>query len=103
VAGTREAAPPPGAVTAVIEEPEAPIEVVAEGPGHYRVLGDRPVRWVAMTDMANDEAVSYLQRRLKRAGVDDLLAGQGAQPGDDVTIGTITFAYEPDTNHAERK
>jgi GTPase len=103
VAGTREAAPPPGAVTAVIEEPEAPIEVVAEGPGHYRVLGDRPVRWVAMTDMANDDAVSFLQRRLKRAGVDDLLAGQGAQRGDDVTIGTITFAYEPDTNHAERK
>jgi GTPase len=63
----------------------------------WRVLGDRPARWVAMTDLDNDEAVAYLQRRLRRAGVDELLAAAGAQPGDEVLVGGTAFEYQPDT------
>ena len=36
--------------------------MVREGAG-FRVLGDRPRRWVAMTDLDNPQAVAYLQRR----------------------------------------
>jgi GTPase len=79
----------------VAAEPEAPIEVVREADG-WRVLGDRPARWVAMTDLDNDEAVAYLQRRLRRAGVDELLAAAGAQPGDEVLVGGTAFEYQPD-------
>jgi len=61
-------------------ETEAPIQVVREGTG-FRVLGDRPLRWVAMTDLDNPQAVAYLQRRLRRAGVEDLLAAAGAREG----------------------
>jgi GTPase len=78
-----------------VTEPEAPIEVVREA-GGWRVLGDRPVRWVAMTDLDNPEAVEYLQRRLRRAGVDDLLAEAGAEPGDEVVVGDAAFEYQPD-------
>jgi len=76
-------------------ETEAPIQVVREGTG-FRVLGDRPLRWVAMTDLDNPQAVAYLQRRLRRAGVEDLLAAAGARPGDEVLVGGTTFEYEPD-------
>ena len=86
----------PPAVAAV-EEPEAPIEVVHEE-GGWRVLGDRPARWVAMTDLDNAEAVEYLQRRLRRAGVDDLLAAAGAEPGDEVVVGDAAFEYQPDAS-----
>jgi GTP-binding protein len=78
-----------------VAEPEAPIEVVREE-GGWRVLGDRPARWVAMADLDNAEAVEYLQRRLRRAGVDDLLAEAGAEPGDEVMVGDAAFEYEPD-------
>jgi GTP-binding protein len=76
-------------------EPEAPIQVVREADG-WRVLGDRPARWVAMTDLDNPEAVAFLQRRLRRAGVDDMLARSGARRGDEVVVGDAAFEYEPD-------
>ena len=85
-------AAPPAAIAA---DPEVPISVTREGPG-FRVHGDRPERWVAMTDLDNSEAVAYLQRRLRRAGVDDLLAGAGASPGDEVVVGEAAFEFTPD-------
>jgi GTPase len=80
-----------------LDEPEAPIEVAREDDG-WRVLGDRPVRWVAMTDLDNAEGVAYLERRLRRAGVYDLLAEAGAESGDEVRIGTAAFEYQPDSS-----
>ena len=71
-----------------------PITVTREG-GGFRVHGDRPERWVAMTDLDNPQAVAYLQRRLRRAGVDDLLAEAGAAPGDEVVVGGAAFEFTP--------
>jgi GTP-binding protein len=59
------------------------------------VLGTRPERWVRQTDFTNDEAVGYLADRLNRLGVEDGLAKAGAVPGDAVTIGDVTFDWEP--------
>jgi GTP-binding protein len=104
VAEARALAAPSGPVqTIVIDEPEVPISVEVEGHGRprgdgmnrFRVLGDRPARWVAMTDMTNDDAIAYLQRRLRRAGVDDMLAAAGAREGDEVAIADLVFDYEP--------
>ena len=66
-----------------------------EIPGGYLVRGDKPLRWVRQTDFENDEAVGYLADRLKRLGVEDELARLGAQPGAAVTIGGVTFDFEP--------
>ena len=61
----------------------------------WLVRGVRPERWVRQTDFTNDEAVGYLADRLNRLGVEDELAKAGAVPGDAVTVGDVTFDWEP--------
>jgi GTP-binding protein len=50
---------------------------------------------VVQTDFTNDEAIGYLADRLAKLGVEDALARAGAHPGDAVTIGEMTFDWEP--------
>jgi GTPase len=71
--------------------------VSSDGEGGFVVRGARPVRWVGQTDFTNDEAVGYLGDRLARLGVEDELIKQGARPGCAVTIGDMTFDWEPQT------
>ena len=59
------------------------------------VRGVKPDRWVRQTDFSNDEAVGYLADRLNRLGVEDELAKAGAAPGDAITVGDVTFDWEP--------
>ena len=73
-------------------------EQTAEGEA-FRVVGERPTRWVRQTDFANDEAVGYLADRLARSGVEDALFAAGAVPGSTVLIGpaddAVVFDWEP--------
>jgi GTP-binding protein len=73
------------------------IETDAQNPGGFIVRGARPERWISQTDFVNDEAVGYLGDRLARLGVEDELLRLGAQPGCAVTIGDVTFDWEPQT------
>ncbi|WP_167473224.1 GTPase ObgE [Nocardia arthritidis] len=66
-----------------------------EEPGGFIVRGVRPERWVRQTQFDNDEAVGYLADRLARLGVEDQLVKMGAEPGAPVTIGDVTFEWEP--------
>jgi GTP-binding protein len=50
---------------------------------------------VRQTDFTNDEAVGFLADRLNRLGVEEALAKAGAVPGDAITIGDVTFDWEP--------
>src|SRR4051812_6153713 len=68
---------------------------VERGDEGFVVRGARPERWVRQTDFSNDEAVGYLADRLNRLGVEDALAKAGADEGDAVTIGGVTFDFEP--------
>ena len=65
----------------------------------FRIVGDRPTRWVRQTDFANDEAVGYLADRLARLGVEEALFKAGAVPGSMVLIGpednAVVFDWEP--------
>jgi GTP-binding protein len=61
----------------------------------FVVRGVKPERWVRQTDFTNDEAVGYLGDRLNRLGVEDELTRAGALEGDAVTIGDVTFDFEP--------
>ena len=63
----------------------------------FVVRGDKPERWVRQTQFDNDEAVGFLADRLAKLGVEEELARQGAQPGSQVTIGSVTFDWEPST------
>ncbi|WP_152728427.1 GTPase ObgE [Goekera deserti] len=63
--------------------------------GGWVVRGVKPDRWVRQTDFTNDEAVGYLADRLNRLGVEDALAKAGAVPGDAITVGDVTFDWEP--------
>ena len=63
----------------------------------FVVRGEKPERWVRQTSFDNDEAVGFLADRLAKLGVEEALAKQGAQPGSQVTIGTMTFDWEPST------
>jgi GTP-binding protein len=63
--------------------------------GAFRVRGEKPERWVRQTDFTNDEAVGYLADRLARIGVEEELRRLGAEPGAAVTIGDVTFDWEP--------
>ena len=65
----------------------------------YRVIGEKPERWIKQTDFRNDEAVGYLADRLAKLGVETELFKQGARPGDAVVIGSevdaVVFDWEP--------
>jgi GTP-binding protein len=76
---------------------ESGFTVESDGEDGFVVRGVRPERWVSQTDFTNDEAVGYLGDRLARLGVEDELLKQGAKPGCAVTIGAVTFDWEPQT------
>lgn len=70
-----------------------------DGATAYRVIGDKPERWVRQTQFSNDEAVGYLADRLARLGVEEELYRAGAVAGDTVLIGpgqdAVVFDWEP--------
>jgi GTP-binding protein len=69
-------------------------EVTREGEHIYRVSGRSVERWVVQTEWDNDEAVVFLQQRLKRAGVEDALVAAGAREGDEVRISGRAFEFD---------
>ncbi|RAV33690.1 Obg family GTPase CgtA, partial [Corynebacterium heidelbergense] len=66
-------------------------------PDAFIVSGEKVERWIRQTDFENDEAVGYLADRLAKAGVEEALYKAGAQAGLEVTIGAITFEWDPQT------
>src|ERR1700755_1945972 len=76
---------------------ESGFTVESARPGGFAVRGTRPERWVSQTDFDNDEAVGYLGDRLARLGVEEELLRLSAKPGCAVTIGDMTFDWEPQT------
>jgi GTP-binding protein len=66
----------------------------------YEVTGRKPLRWVRQTDFGNEEAIGFLGDRLAKLGVEAALADLGAQAGAEVTIGDVTFDWEPTVTEA---
>jgi GTPase len=65
------------------------------GPGTYRVEGGQAERLVARHDVDNDDALRYVEERLRALGVIRALQAAGFEPGDDVEIGGIVFELDP--------
>jgi GTP-binding protein len=65
------------------------------GPGAFRVLGPGVERLVARHDTDNEEALGYLEERLRAIGVIRALEAAGFSPGDEVQIGDVVFELDP--------
>ena len=97
------------------EEPAAPVvdvEAMAEhrvyrpgadegfsvervGSGAWRVAGRGIERLVARHDVDNEEAMRYVEDRLRHIGVIRALAAKGFEPGDEVEIAGVVFELDP--------
>ncbi|MDI6799351.1 MAG: GTPase ObgE [Actinomycetota bacterium] len=66
--------------------------------GTYHVVGKSVERMVVMTDLGNEEALSYLQQRLKKLGVEEALTRAGAKGGDQIMISKVIFDFQPSEN-----
>lgn len=66
------------------------------GEGSFRVSGRGIERLMARYDLDNEDALAYLERRLRGIGVIDALQGQGFEPGDEVEIAGVAFDLDPE-------
>ena len=71
------------------------ISVERTGPSAFAVHGPRPERLIARHDVANDEAMRYVEERLRSLGVIRELEAAGFEPGDDVEIAGVVFELHP--------
>jgi GTP-binding protein len=65
------------------------------GAGAFRVTGTGIERLIARHDTGNDEALRYLEDRLRAIGVIRALEAAGFEAGDDVEIGGVVFELDP--------
>jgi GTPase len=79
----------------VVHRPQAEgVRVEREPNGTFLVHGRQAERAVALSDVTTPDAQDYVQRRLRRLGVDRALERAGAREGDLVRIGGLTFEYQ---------
>ena len=76
------------------EERDKQFKVVSLGGGVFRVEGPQVERMVVQTDWENEEAIAFLQHRLKRLGVEKALEKAGAVDGDEIRIVGRAFEFE---------
>jgi GTPase len=74
---------------------EGGYRVQPEGEGAFRVEGRGVEMLFERHDLANDEALAYLEQRLTEMGVLAALRDVGFEPGDEVRIGEHEFELYP--------
>jgi len=95
VKAAREEIPLPESTVIIKPLPEGSwVEKIAAN--EFRVHGRGAERAVALNDVTSPEALSYIDERLNKLGVQKLLVKAGANAGDVVWIGDFSFEYVPD-------
>jgi GTPase len=61
----------------------------------FRITGRAVERLVERHDLENQDALAYIEERLKALGVLKTLESHGFEPGDEVEIGDVAFALYP--------
>jgi GTPase len=80
----------------VVLRPARPSFAIERDGRRFHVSGRTVERWVADTDMDDEQAIEALQRKLIKEGVERRLAEAGARRGDEVVIGGIAFDFIPE-------
>jgi GTP-binding protein len=75
--------------------PAGGFRVERDEAGGFRVLGAEVDSLVARFDLDNEDALAYLERRLRGLGVLRALEAAGFQAGDDVEIAGVSFDLVP--------
>jgi len=71
-------------------------KVESRGRDGFAVVGPGIERLFGRHDIDNDEALEYLESRLRRMGVIEALHDAGFEPGDDVEIAGVAFDLDPE-------
>jgi GTPase len=71
-------------------------EVERTGERSFAVRGKGIERLLQRYDIENEDAMAYLEERLRRIGVLGALQAKGFQPGDELEVGGVTFELDPD-------
>jgi GTP-binding protein len=71
------------------------LRVEKVGPGAFRIEGGRVDRLIARHDIDNEEALRYVEERLRALGAIKALEAAGFEPGDDVEIAGVVFELDP--------
>lgn len=74
---------------------EDSFRVEAREEGGFRITGGKVERLLARHDMGNEEALRYVEDRLRAWGVIKALESAGFEPGDDVEISGMVFELDP--------
>jgi GTP-binding protein len=80
----------------VFRPARAGYQVRRAGEHTFEVSGERVERLIARYDLDNEEALAYLESRLRGIGLIDALQAQGFRPGDEVVIAGVAFDLDPD-------
>ena len=70
--------------------------IIKEDEGVFRVVHPRIEKAVARYDFNQEEAPIRLQRLMRQYKVEELLEENGAEAGDTVNIGAVSFTFEPE-------
>jgi GTPase len=73
-------------------------QVQRTGEGAFAVRGRGVERLLQRYDVENEDAMAYLEERLRRIGVLGALEAEGFQPGDELEVGGVTFELDPDAS-----
>jgi GTP-binding protein len=73
----------------------AGFQVESLGEGTFAVRGRGIERLLERFDVDNEDAMAYLEGRLRRIGVLSALEAKGFQPGDEIEIAGVTFELDP--------
>ena len=71
-------------------------EIEKTGEGSFAVRGKGIERLLQRYDTENEDAMAYLEERLRRIGVLGALEAEGFEPGDELEVGGVTFELDPD-------
>jgi GTPase len=82
----------------MVFRPAAPSGYAVErvGDGSFAVTGRGVERLLARYDIDNDDAMAYLEGRLRKIGVLRALEAAGFQAGDELDIAGVAFDLDPD-------
>jgi GTP-binding protein len=76
-------------------------QVERTGEHAFRISGPSVERLVQRHDLENEEALAFIEERLKTMGVIRELEAKGFEPGEEIEIGDVAFALYPGMSHLE--